>query len=629
MSVDFADLLYRSLPGLYRDKDERGELRRFLEIMALPLAELEASVEQLNHDFFIEECREPFVGLLGDLVGVEVDPTSPERVQRAEVLDALEFYRTKGLGVPLQRFAESLSGFPAALVDFSQVVAQVPFLDSLNPVEVRRDQPVGEDAGTGQSYFRSDRALQPLFDAVTGRLISREALAGHEADYAGAEGRFDIEHRGVSLFRGVTPGYTAVAANLTDFSQPKTPGGAALALAVTQIAVDPALGRFLIADPALLSGNLRATYAALVPASIRTQAVNLTDPKPLTRLGRVDDSAPYSIDLRAPRSVTDNVGQKHFDNHGFFITPGRPIQNQRANVLPPATESGNFSFDDRPLALADAQGITLQLLDSWDGVPITRGRLEGHELEFCGTARGFTIRDAGISITGPDFPVPVRVRAADLSNFSSPKTATGAPLVLLPTDVAIDPELGRFKLDLAALGLRAEQIQVDYLLALSNRFTDATPFIISPSVPSFFAFTSDGATLPLRDRYDGTPISVALRLGRALADYHGGARGWTIRRNGSDVSSTLAAELKALDDPSTVVTAGRVAIDPDRARFKLPTGFLASNDHVTVDFSIEDPADRDRVFESVAQRLPRALPAGIVPVLIDTRRTPANPAKVI
>jgi hypothetical protein len=34
------------------------------------------------------------------------------------------------------------------------------------------------------------------------------------------------------------------------------------------------------------------------------------------------------------------------------------------------------------------------------------------------------------------------------------------------------------------------------------------------------------------------------------------------------------------------------------------------------------------VFESLAQRLARALPAGVVPVIVDARRSPVNPAKV-
>ena len=89
MNVDFPELLYHTLPGLYRDKDTAGELRRFLEIVAEPLAMLHASITQLQDDYAIERCREELIPLIGTLVGVSVDPTQPARVQRAEVQDAI------------------------------------------------------------------------------------------------------------------------------------------------------------------------------------------------------------------------------------------------------------------------------------------------------------------------------------------------------------------------------------------------------------------------------------------------------------------------------------------------------------------------------------------------------------
>jgi hypothetical protein len=371
---------------------------------------------------------------------------------------------------------------------------------------------------------------------------------------------------------------------------------------------------------------LRVTYSELLPASIRTQAFHIGDPARMPRLGRPDDAAPYSLDLRAPRYVTDKIGQKHFDNHGLFFTPGRVIANQPPNVLPPQTESGRFTFDNRPLAIADTQGVPLQLLDAYDGSPITRRKLEKQPNEFCGTPRGFTIRVKGVSVTDPAFQPKVRVLAANLADFGAPRNPAGAALALAATDIAIDPQLGRFRLNLAALGAKAEEVRVDYLLGQANRAQGTTP---EPLAPAAFAFSRGGATTTLRDRFDGTPVSAAMRLGKALAEYHGNARGWTIYRNGTDVSATLPGEVRDLGDPAAApVTPGRIAVDPDRGRFKFAAGFLASGDRITVDYSFEDPVERDRVYQSVAQRLPRAVPAGIVPVIVDTRRVPVDPAKV-
>src|SRR4030095_8308046 len=139
-------------------------------------------------------------------------------------------------------------------------------------------------------------------------------------------------------------------------------------------------------------GNLRVTYSELVPSSTRSQAFHIGDPGRMAQLGRPDDPAPYSLDLRAPRRASERIGQKHFDNLGVFFMPGRVIANRRPNVLPPHSESGRFSFDNRPIAVGDVQGIALQLFDAYTGAPITRRVLAGHEADFCGTGRGFPIR---------------------------------------------------------------------------------------------------------------------------------------------------------------------------------------------------------------------------------------------
>jgi hypothetical protein len=164
----------------------------------------------------------------------------------------------------------------------------------------------------------------------------------------------------------------------------------------------------------------------------------------MTRLGRADDPARYTGDLRAPRRVSDRIEQKHFDNHGFFFSPGRIIANQRPNALPPGSESGRFSFNNRPLTLAEgATGVALQLMDGLDGAPLTRGKLTGREPEFCGQPRGFTIRVKDVSISDPAFRPPLTIRAADLSDLLQPRHPDGTPLTLAPTDVPVDPQLGR------------------------------------------------------------------------------------------------------------------------------------------------------------------------------------------
>lgn len=626
-SVDFPKLLYQLLPGIYRDKDAKGELRRFLEIASLPLDALEVSVAQLYEDLFIDNSREPFIGLIGALIGVEIDPTLPERAQRTEVEEAFAFYRSKGLHDPIALFAERVTAWRTAVIDFSQKVAQVPFVSDLNPVIPYREQPVGEaPPGSGNFFFRADRERQPLFDRITGRPITRNALFGQEAAYAGIEGRFAIRDRGADLFLpDPAPHFTAVAADLIDFANPKMPNGIALTILPNQIAIDPELGRFKIVSPIPLAGNLRVDFQVLVPASVAVQTFELRDPKQIARLNRSDDSAPHTLDLRRPRRPTDRVGRHHFDNLGFFFTFGRRMQNQRPNVLPPDSESGNFTFDGRLLGVGDTAGAALQLQDGIDGAPLTRRKLEAAAEEYCGTTRGFTIRVSGIDLCSADFQPAVTLRAADLSDFAAPRTPAGAPLILAPNQVAVDPQLGRFKLDLAGLGIAAEQIRVDYLLAPVQNHQGRAPAALSETVHALFGFDPQGKMIVLRDGEDGMPISVKRRLGADLADFHGTARGWRVYRNGIDVSGTLPAEEKDLGDPATPVTPGRLAVDVDRGRFKFPAGSFSPADLIAVDYSDEETEAEAQLLTSFLQRSPRLLPAGVVPVPIDTRITHVDP----
>jgi hypothetical protein len=512
------------------------------------------------------------------------------------------------------------------LVDFSQRVAQTPAMQDLNPVALRRDQPVGEQPpGSGNFFFSVDRTRQPIFDAVTGRPISRQALAGAEAAYAGVEGRFTISERGADLFGGDLP-YLAVAADLTDFAQPRTPAGAPLAIGTRQVAIDPELGRFLITDPKPQAGNLQVTFYELRPDTVQPQSFAVGDPTVMVRLGRSDDPVPATLDLRAPRLVTDRTGRAHYDNHGFFCTPAMVAADRRPSPLPPGDQDGRFSFDDRPLAPGDGAGVPLQLLDGIDGGPLTRGRLHGHERELCSTPRGFSIRIRGVDVLDPAFQPPLRVLAADLTDMDAPTDTDGTPMPLGPGDLAVDPQLGRFRVDLAALAASPEHVRVNYLLGLAARAEGTDPSGLAPAVPEVMSFSADGSVLPLVDGFDGTLISVAIRLGRAVDEYHGSDRGWVIFRNGIDVRGDLVAKPGDLGDLNTPVAAGQVIVDPDRGRLKFPPGFLAPGDRITVSFSFRDPDEEAQRFGSLAQHIPRALPAGVVPVLTDARPSPVDPA---
>jgi hypothetical protein len=618
--TDFAELLYRSLPGVYRQKDPDGELQRFLAIMGSPLAEIEASIGQLYEDLYGATARGELLSMVGALIGADVDPTLPATLQRAALEETFAFHRSKGLGEPLTRTVQAYSSWTTVTVDYSQVVARLPHVESTSPLLRRRAQPVGVDpSGARRYYFAADRRVASLYDERRGRRITRAEIATLGAELIGTPAGFAIRELGVDLIRPQAPStWTAVGADLTDFATPRTPAGAVLTLAVGQVAIDPELGRFLFAaggpPTAPLSANLTVDFHQLVPASIGAQTFDLRDSARMAQLGRSDDPAPYSLDLRSSERPTDRLGRVHFDNHGVFVTVGQRIASQRPNLVHAGPPSG-FTFDGRPLA-PGAPGNVLMLQDGIDGSPITRQGLRGREHLYFDTPRGFTIGARGVSLADPAFGGPVNVRAAVLNNLASPVDPDGVAMTLGPRDIAVDPQMGRLLLNLSSFGVQADELRVGYLLASAVRTEAAPPFRLGPNL---FAFARQGAITLLRNGWDGTPLSTKLRLGAALADFHGTVRGYRVRRNGAELTATLTGEVQSLEDPNAVATAGRLFLDLDRGRFAVPAGLIAANDVLEVDYSAADLAAEERVFASLAQRLPRLLPAGVSPVIVDTR----------
>ncbi|OJH34517.1 phage tail protein [Cystobacter ferrugineus] len=103
-------LLYELLPSLYRVRDEdSGELRRFLQVLAAPLAELRQNVEELHGDLFIDTCNDWIIPYLADMVGVElIFPDAASN--RRDVRGAVSWRRRKGTRGALEEMASDLSG---------------------------------------------------------------------------------------------------------------------------------------------------------------------------------------------------------------------------------------------------------------------------------------------------------------------------------------------------------------------------------------------------------------------------------------------------------------------------------------------------------------------------------------
>ncbi|MFY1652536.1 hypothetical protein ACN27J_16765 [Solwaraspora sp. WMMB762] len=186
----------------------------------------------------------------------------------------------------------------------------------------------------------------------------------------------------------------------------------------------------------------------------RPVTVDVRDLDAIHRIGRVDDDVPYTVDVSSPRHATDRVGRANHDAQIFFCVPAVVHTGRRPARLPAAPVA--FTF-------ADHDDGEFSLLDGFEGSPLTRAALAADLAAFAGTRRGFAFR-----IRGTDSGAPVV--ATDLSDPSDPRRLDGEPLIFVGTEVAVDPETGRFLADLAALGTRDGEFTVDYL-----RATDPDP----------------------------------------------------------------------------------------------------------------------------------------------------------
>jgi hypothetical protein len=109
-----SDRVWDLVPGWTRFRDERdgeGLLKALTEAAGVGLDEARREVERLLDDMFVETCDERLVSLIGDLVGVHVDPTIPLARQRHQVKYALHWRRRRGTVTQIETLGWQIAGF--------------------------------------------------------------------------------------------------------------------------------------------------------------------------------------------------------------------------------------------------------------------------------------------------------------------------------------------------------------------------------------------------------------------------------------------------------------------------------------------------------------------------------------
>ena len=127
------DRLYNLLPAIYRIRDAaQGQpLQALLNVMERELQALEADIDGLYDDAFIETAAEWVVPYLGDLLGVRgLHAGSPDTFSlRAYVANTLAYRRRKGTATMLEQLARDVTGWEARAVEFFELLDTTQYLN--------------------------------------------------------------------------------------------------------------------------------------------------------------------------------------------------------------------------------------------------------------------------------------------------------------------------------------------------------------------------------------------------------------------------------------------------------------------------------------------------------------------
>ncbi len=125
--------LARLVPQVYLTRDAAlpdRPLLRLLEVLAAPLADLEAAVDQLLDDHFAERARAEVLPLIAELVGARLLGTDP-RTNRAVIASTVGWRRRKGSPQTLEEVLRATTGWATEADEAAPSVLGTQDLDDL------------------------------------------------------------------------------------------------------------------------------------------------------------------------------------------------------------------------------------------------------------------------------------------------------------------------------------------------------------------------------------------------------------------------------------------------------------------------------------------------------------------
>lgn len=197
------DRLFELLPVIHRQHDaELGyPLRALLQVIAEQVDIVEADIDRLYENWFIETCEDWVVPYLGDLIGYRIaleagqpgDVKRPRQrllnkilIPRREVANTIRYRRRKGTLALLELLARDVADWPARAVEFYRLLA---WTQPLNHQRLARG---------GSADLRDGDALERIdgpFDSLAHTVDVRRLSSGR------TRGRYNIPNVGLFVWR--------------------------------------------------------------------------------------------------------------------------------------------------------------------------------------------------------------------------------------------------------------------------------------------------------------------------------------------------------------------------------------------------------------------------------------------
>jgi hypothetical protein len=189
MSWSNGERLYNLLPAIYRVRDAaQGEpLRALLSVIESELETLEADIEGLYENWFIETCDEWVIPYIGDLLGVRMlhaAESAGAYSLRAYVANTLRYRRRKGTATILEQLARDVTNWPTRAVEFFQLLATTQHINHIRLHNARTPD------------LRDTNQLE-LLDTP----FETAARTGEVRRIAGGRGKYNIPNVGLFMWR--------------------------------------------------------------------------------------------------------------------------------------------------------------------------------------------------------------------------------------------------------------------------------------------------------------------------------------------------------------------------------------------------------------------------------------------